>query len=182
MQTTGVAKLISNTLSHGTMVAMFRFCFVRVETRLREARHRPTSSGAIMSQSDFCQCVTFCCHCVTFYEKQNDKLRKGTRMGELTEVRYDDNYLTVPNDSSLMYDATLPPCRSNQWNRSPAPIVGLVTNSFVWKRNRRGLTGRLYAEAVAPRSLDAKGISSSNTSSSAARERKQEDMAVGSRA
>jgi hypothetical protein len=55
--------------------------------------------------------------------------------------------------------------------------VGLVTNSSAWKQNRRGLTGKLYAEAAARHSLDVKAISSSNTSSSVAREGKQKGRA-----
>lgn len=55
--------------------------------------------------------------------------------------------------------------------------MGLVTNSSAWKRNRRGLTGKLYAEAAARHSLDVKAISSSNTSSSVAQEGKQKGRA-----
>jgi hypothetical protein len=104
------------------------------------------------------------------------------RVSELAEARYHDNYLTIPD--WLLFDVrcdppkqALPSCRSNQWNLSPVQIVGLVTNSFAWKRNRRGLTGKLFAEAAVRHWLDVRAISSSNTSSSAAREGKQNGRA-----
>lgn len=71
----------------------------------------------------------------------------------------------------------MPSCRSNLWNLSPVQTVGLVTNSSAWKRKRRGLIGKLYAEAAARHSLDVKAISSSNTSSLVAREGKQKGRA-----